>query len=513
MTTQGLSWFNAPIFHPAPLTLAYSEHLLADAILAAPVLLAGGDAVLAHNLVFLACLALSGLGAYLLAWELTGSRGAAWIGGIGFAFAPFRFGHLGHLQLQAAQFMPVVLLYLHRWARDPRWSFVLLMGLFWLLQILSCGYYALFISLAVGLFLLWFGALGGWWRQGAALGAIGGGGPGRGALGAAPVLALRAGQEGSGFCTQSGQRRQLRGPALELPGRAAGQPALWRAHRPLARLGGRAVPGPGALGPGAVGRGGPPPGAAVGGRRPRPAPRPAWREQGYYLLLAWLAIWASLGPHWGLYALLYKVLPGFNTLRVPASLAVLVTLAWAMLAAWGWQQLLAWRQWSQAARRLLLLGLSGLVLLESCSVPIPWLQIYDFTPEVYQWLARQTPGSVVFEAPTMGYGDDQARDARYLYWSTKHGQVLVNGYSGFFPPDYQALTQAALRLPDPSALLPELYKRGTRFLVVHLKEYEPESRHGVLKALRRAASLREVFTSEWDYAFLLLPPAPPAPGS
>ncbi|CAO0820175.1 membrane hypothetical protein [Desulfarculales bacterium] len=166
LTTPGLSLFNAPIFYPSPLTLAYSEHMLANALLAAPVVLAGGDAILAHNMVFLLSFILAGLGAYLLGWELTGSRGAALICALGFAFAPFRFGHLGHLQLQTAQYFPLVLLYLHRWVKEPRWSYAGLWGLFWLLQILSCGYYALFISLALGLFFAYYALRGGWWRQG-----------------------------------------------------------------------------------------------------------------------------------------------------------------------------------------------------------------------------------------------------------------------------------------------------------------------------------------------------------
>ncbi|MBI4800137.1 MAG: hypothetical protein HY794_15695 [Desulfarculus sp.] len=252
------------------------------------------------------------------------------------------------------------------------------------------------------------------------------------------------------------------------------------------------------------------------GRRPRDgeAGQGVWwpfqPEQTFYLLLAVVALWASLGPRWGLYALLYKLVPGFDALRVPARLAVLVSLAWAMLAAWGWQRLAWWRPWGDKARRLLLAGLAGFILLESCSLPVPWLKVYDFTPPVYQWLAGQDQGSVVFEVPTMGHLGDQARDARYLYWSSKHGQTLVNGYSGFFPRDYQQLAILAGRLPEAGELLPELRRRGTRFLVLHLKEYPQASRHGLLKGLRRNNQLREVFTSEWDYVFeLIQPPSPP----
>src|SRR5690348_16181625 len=42
--------FNAPIFHPAPLALAYSEHLTPQALAVWPVLAATGNIVLAYNL-------------------------------------------------------------------------------------------------------------------------------------------------------------------------------------------------------------------------------------------------------------------------------------------------------------------------------------------------------------------------------------------------------------------------------------------------------------------------------
>ena len=39
---------------------------------------------------------------------------------------------------------------------------------------------------------------------------------------------------------------------------------------------------------------------------------------GYYGLLALLSLWASLGPPFGLYTALYRLLPGFDLIRVPS---------------------------------------------------------------------------------------------------------------------------------------------------------------------------------------------------
>ena len=584
--TPGLALFDAPIFHPAPLTLAYSEHILVSSLTAAPLLWLGADALLASNFVFWLSFVLAGFGAYLLGWELTQNRGAALVCALAFAFAPYRFGHLGHLQMQTAHFMPLVLLYLHRWARSGRWAHALLFGLFWLLQVLSCGYYALFISLAVGLFLLYYGLSQGWWREfrrwkqlaAVALGLALVVGPlflpyaqvkkemgfvrsqataaGFAATPehylAAPPANLLYGQGSAHFRAAEGELFLglvlsglvlvgLARPRTERTPRPAGGPwpgimlggsALCAAMSGLVLLNAwlaRALGGGvgdvrgyavwllAALAALAAWRV-----LALGGARAawaagprvwlglRPAGGgPAWayldRAHVFYLLLALVAFWASLGPRYGLYALLYHLVPGFDALRVPARLAVVVTLAWAVLAGYGWQRLEALWPERRTLRRGLLVLASGLILLESCSAPIPWLHVYDFTPEVYQWLAKEPKGKVIFELPSKGHMGDLARDARYLYWSTKHGQTLVNGYSGYFPPQYEALTAKALRLPEVGELLPDLRQRGTDYLVLHLKEYPRGQREAILQGLRANPELKEVFTSEWDYAFRILP--------
>ena len=584
--TPGLALFDAPIFHPAPLTLAYSEHILVSSLTAAPLLLLGADAILAHNFVFWLSFVLAGFGGYLLGWELTGSRGAALVCALGFAFAPYRFGHLGHLQMQTAHFMPLALLYLHRWARSAGWGHALLFGLFWLLQVLSCGYYALFISLAVGLFLLYYGLAGGWWRdprrwKQLAVVAVGLAlvvGPlflpyarVKKVMGfmrsqamaagfaatpehylAAPPANLLYGQGSARFRAAEGELflglllgglalvglARPRGPHTprpaggSWPGIMLGLSALCAAMSGLVLLNAwlaRALGGGlgslrgatlwllGALAALAAWRvlslGGPRAAWSAGVRVAlglRPAGGgPAWaylgRDHVFYLLLALVAFWASLGPRYGLYALLYHLVPGFDALRVPARLAVVVTLAWAVLAGYGWRRLEALWPGRKTLRRWLLALASGLILLESCSLPIPWLHVYEVTPEVYQWLARQPRGRVVFELPSKGHMGDLARDARYLYWSTKHGQTLVNGYSGYFPPEYEALTAKAMRLPEVTELLPELRQRGVDYLVVHLKEYPRNQRETIIHGLRANPELREAFTSEWDYAFGVLP--------
>src|SRR5690606_30681964 len=70
LTTKPLEAFEANIYHPRPLTLAYSENLLGSTPFAAPVLWLTRNPVLAMNVVELISVWLCGLGAYVLARQL-----------------------------------------------------------------------------------------------------------------------------------------------------------------------------------------------------------------------------------------------------------------------------------------------------------------------------------------------------------------------------------------------------------------------------------------------------------
>ena len=150
------TWWNAPAFYPAPGSLAFSEHLLGLSLISTPIQWMGGGPQLAYNIVFLLSFPLCAVGAYLLALELTRREDAAFIAGLLFAFAPYRIAHLPQLQALAAFAMPFSLLGLHRYLREPRPRWLALFGAAWLIQALCNGYYLLFFSVFVGMWILWF---------------------------------------------------------------------------------------------------------------------------------------------------------------------------------------------------------------------------------------------------------------------------------------------------------------------------------------------------------------------
>lgn len=149
-------WWNAPVFHPAPDVISFSENLLGLSLIATPLSWLGAGPQTAYNIVFLLTFPLSALGAYLLAYELTRRRDAAFLAGLLFGFAPYRIAHLPQIQSLASFPMPFALLGLHRYLREPRPRWLVLFGAGWFVQGICNGYYMLFFSVFVGLWILWF---------------------------------------------------------------------------------------------------------------------------------------------------------------------------------------------------------------------------------------------------------------------------------------------------------------------------------------------------------------------
>ena len=150
------TWWNAPAFYPVRGTLAFSEHLLGLSVLSTPLQWIGFTPTVAYNIVFLLTFPLCGVAMYPLAHELTNRSDAAFIAGLLYAFAPYRIAQVPHIQVLAAYGMPLALFALHRFIGDGRRRWLLLFGASWLIQATSNGYYLLFFTLILMLWVLWF---------------------------------------------------------------------------------------------------------------------------------------------------------------------------------------------------------------------------------------------------------------------------------------------------------------------------------------------------------------------
>lgn len=503
----GLSnFFDANIYYPHERTLTYSEHLIGAAILALPVMLISKNPALTHNIMLFSSFALSGFFMYLLAYYLTGNRFASFLAGIIFAFTPYRFVHIYHLQLEITQWIPLTILFLHKFMDRLDYKNLLLFSLFFLLNFLSCGYYALFLSVFIGLFIILFLfhrrlylRRDVWFKFG--LFAI---------ISAVAILPIFypyiVTKRVMGFTRDYGEilnysysadvLSYLSEPFSFQPWSAVthGEKNLFLGIMPLL------------LG-------------AMGFYSAFKKKDILIGKKGYYDVLIFyagmlvLAFIFSLGPViklngkeivTGPYLLLFKYIPGFDGLRVPARFAIFVVFSLSLFAAFGVKYMML-KLKGNYGRIGLISVLTAIILIEynSFSAAKPTLdpiETGDKIPAVYKWLAKQEGDFGIIELPA---GEPVLPgDLIYIYFSIYHWKGLVNGYSGYFPPAYNLIKEAVKGFPDAASkgLLEDI---GVRYVILHGKRYDAERLKGMKAAFLKDEDLKLMSQFDDDYVYEL----------
>jgi hypothetical protein len=453
--------FDGNVFYPEPRVLTFSDALMVEALLAAPLLWAGLPPVLVHNLLLLGGIVLSGAFAFLLARHLTGSAAAGVVAGLIFAFAPYRFAHYMHMELQWAIWVPLAFLALDRAVDTGRWRYGVLAGVCVALQFMSSIYYGVFLATLLGLtaFLLLIGRPAPWRRAtvGLALGA---------ALGA--VLCLPYARPYLETRQEMGERGED-----EIATYSA-RPADYLAATSGNYLYGK-PPGPRyhperRLFPGAM--------AALLALTALMIRRPPVTVLVYLLALV-AAFEMSLGIDSFTYGFLREHVPVVNSLRAPARLGLFVLFFLGMLAAYGYAAL------EQAVRPRLrvvaAVGVCAVIALEYLVVPLRLVAYPNEPPPLYAWLAGQ-PRGVVAEFPMPSQHALPGDDPRIAYLSTFHWMPTVNGYSGFYPRSYIDRLARVAGFPDDTATR-HLWREGVRYVIVHPGGYPDGEGGAVLEAL------------------------------
>ncbi len=152
---QPFSIFDANIYYPNRLTLAYSENQIGSAIFAAPILWLTGNPVLAVNLVALLGCVLCGVGAYVLARRIGLGAPAATVCGLAFAFAPARFVRTGQAYLGTMQWIPFAMASLHMYFDRGDRSGLRWAAAFFTLEALTSGHGAVFLTVTALAFVLY----------------------------------------------------------------------------------------------------------------------------------------------------------------------------------------------------------------------------------------------------------------------------------------------------------------------------------------------------------------------
>ena len=485
---QPLSIFDANIYHPLRHTLAFSENLIGSALVAAPVIWATGNPVLAVNVVALLSVLLCGLGAFVLARRLGIGPAGAVVAGVIFAFSPPRFFRTGQLHLGVVQWIPFAMAWLHAYFDSGRRRDLRLAAAFFTLQALSSGHGAVFLALSMGGLCVWKAASGTPVEPVRRLRDLGV----TGALLLAPsalmYLPYRAVQQ------EMGLRRSLENWAVT-PGSFLAAPthlqtallALLPGPRILDTASAYLFPGflPLLVGIAAL--------AAAFARHADAAGRPRFLEAvsepvraaqfrrgtqvvkpvlSFYGAIACVGVWLSIGPPLGLWPLVYW-LPGMSFIRVPSRFTVLAVLGLAIVAAAGFDWLAS--RVAPRMRRGFAAGVTGLLVLEFAAVPLAVAPRRIDIPLADRWLAGRPAPFAVAEVPLpdpRAAGPFERRQTMYMLHSMAHWQKTVHGYSGIRAPLHDRLYVLLRSFPDDESL-DELDRLDVRYVVVHTELYQP----------------------------------------
>jgi hypothetical protein len=455
--------FDANIFHPERNTLAYSEHLVLQGVMAAPLLWLGASPLLAFNVILLAGLALTGWTTSLVLTRWTGSTAAGVLAGSLVAFNTHVFTRLAHLQAVHVEFLPVAFWALDRVLARGRLRDGFALAASFTAQALCSGY--LLVLTAVGLVAAAAARPVAWLR------------PTRSAARTCGVLALAALLSAIAlwpFLVPYARLRATQGlvRSIEEVARYSASPAdylttvsrlhyglwSWRLYEP----------GADALFPGVL---------AILLAAWAIVEGTGWRDpRARTLLAAGVAGFAlSFGPALPGYEALHRALPVFQGLRGAARFGYLAMIGVAGLSAFGLARLQArvsptsgdaspWR------RRAVAVG----VLAVAVATAEAWTAPFEFTrfggiPQVYQPLLRDR-SAVVVELP-FPPPEHVERNAHFVLAAAYHLRPLVNGYSGFTPPSYARNARAFAGFPD-STSLQRLRELGVTHLVVHFDGFE-----------------------------------------
>jgi hypothetical protein len=461
--------FDANIFYPERRTLAYSEAMLLQGVVAAPVLALGGSPVLAFNVALLAGFVLTGWAFCLLVQRWTGSWAAGFVSGSLAAFNAHVLVRMGHLQTMHPEFFAVMLYALDRFVASPRFKNASLLSIGFVLQALT-SIYLLVFSVWTLLF-AFLARVDEWIRNTGRVLAM--------AAVAAVIAAALLWPELSVYVQLRSETGMARSAADQLAG------SWWQYLATGARLHRWWVP-PEAASSGSYAF----PGVlaivliicALAQRDTRADPRVRMCA-----ITAAGCLAVSMAPRLPFYPALHQLMPLFQAVRVPAHLSQEVLLMIAVLAGFG--VIAVGRRWPRLAAWPAGVALVLIVNIEALRAPVGYVR-FEGIPAVFESLAAER-GAVVVELP-FPIPQQWFLNASYMLNSTKHWRPMPNGYSGFRPASYERWYEAARGFPNEESLI-ALHGLGVTHMIVHTGAIGADR----TEALARVQSLQQI-ASEGD---------------
>jgi hypothetical protein len=327
------NYWDAPIFHPALDTFAFSEPI-ATSVLVAPLVWISGNRLLAHNVFLLLALALNGWAGFHLLRRARVGRWCATTGGAMIVLLPMVQTELGVLQLVPVGGILGTMFCLLRFRQRPCAIRAVWLGTMFAATYLTCANYGLFLSVLLLVAAPWL--LGRRWIEARTWRAL----PAAAAVGlllVAPVVfaQIRVAQT-HGLVRSPELVKRLSARAadyLVVPRPSILEPAISRRHRQQPHF---------PLCPGLIVCG-----LAVAGTCSGLARRRSRRWTVFCLTVLTVALLLSLGPGWRLagwspYGMLMDWYPGFAQVRSPFRLAIFVQLMTVLLAVTGLDHFERW---------------------------------------------------------------------------------------------------------------------------------------------------------------------------
>ena len=422
--------FDANIFYPERDTLAYSDHLLVQGIMGAPLFWSGASPVLVYNLLLIAGLALTGWTTSLVVERWTGNRLAGILSGSLMAFNALTLTRFPELHDQHLEFFPLALWALDRLLTTPRLAYAAHLAGWFVLQALTCGYLFVFTSLSLVAAVAarpadWAGPR---FRRVAGLlllSAIVAG------LALTPFLVpyLRVSRE-HGFTRSMAEVSEYSAQFtdyLATGGRL--HFSLWSQQ-----FFNRDALFPGLIASGLALT------ALVGGV--------AWRDRRARMAVAFgvVAFAVSFGPGFPLYEPLCRVFPIMAGIRGAVRSGQLCLAAIAILAGFGWVLLQR-----RLERRAIAIGIVLLVgaHLEALRAPIQYRDFQGISPifDNLKTSDRKVIACFPFPRP-----HEVFQNVDCMLASTRFWQPIINGYSSFIPESYHRAAAALDAFPQGTTL-------------------------------------------------------------
>jgi len=452
--------FDANIFYPEQLTLAYSEAMILQSLIALPVIAAGGSAILAYSVAVLAGFVLTGWAFCLLVRAWTGNWMAGGVAGSLAAFNAYSLVNFTHLQFLYAGFFAMMLFALDRLIARPRFKDTACLAVGFALQALTSIYMMVFAVFALTFALL--SRAGDWIKHARPL------------VMQLAIASVIAGVMLTPYLWPYWRVNQSMHFARSVDD---AEGASWRDfvstaanvhYRRWSReLSAGATtslfPGFAAL---ALA------GAAFADRTTRRDPRV---RMAAITGIGCVAI--AFAPSLPFYGWLYRAIPLLRIVRAVDHIAHVTLLMLGVLAGFGvaaihrrWFDARA-RRWTGAALVLLVI-----VNAEALRAPVGFNRIGKL-PAAYDVIAKD-PAAVVIELP-FPMPQQWFLNAPYMVNSTRHWRPMLNGYSGFRPESYVRSYEAARTFPSDDSLI-ALSALGVTHVVVHQRDMnngQPDSRY------------------------------------